>query len=133
MTLVDDQQIDCIVRIERRDKPVYLDIQIKARSHSAKHAGLFAGLKIDKPRENFIFVFFSEIANTYWIIPSKDLVGLASRNQKGLNQGKYSVTLASQRRNGEVVLNEKFNKWENDWSVLDVCASRILSRPSRNY
>lgn len=32
LTLVDDQQIDCILRLEREPYPVYVDIQIKARS-----------------------------------------------------------------------------------------------------
>lgn len=31
-TLVDDQQIDCVIRKEVSGNPVYLDIQIKARS-----------------------------------------------------------------------------------------------------
>ena len=32
MTLVDDQQIDCIIRQEKDGKLRYLDVQIKARS-----------------------------------------------------------------------------------------------------
>jgi predicted AAA+ superfamily ATPase len=32
LTLVDDQQIDCVVPQEIDGKPVYMDIQIKARS-----------------------------------------------------------------------------------------------------
>ena len=35
MTLVDDQQIDCIVRQEKNGKLRYLDLQIKARSADA--------------------------------------------------------------------------------------------------
>jgi len=125
MTLVDDQQIDCVVRIEKRRKPVYLDIQIKARSKSAKHIGLFAGMKIEHPRKNFVYVFFSEEANTYWLIPSKDLARLASRNKQGLNQGKYSVTLVSKRKNGEIVPNKSFDYWKNKWDILHDCAASL--------
>jgi hypothetical protein len=32
MTLVDDQQIDCLVHLEVDSHPVYIDVQIKARS-----------------------------------------------------------------------------------------------------
>jgi len=35
MTLVDDQQIDCVVRVEVNSHPVYIDVQIKARSADA--------------------------------------------------------------------------------------------------
>jgi hypothetical protein len=34
MTLVDDQQIDCVVRMEVDSHLVYIDVQIKARSLS---------------------------------------------------------------------------------------------------
>ena len=44
MTLVDDQQIDCVVRAEVDSRPVYIDVQIKARSADAKQAGTFAAL-----------------------------------------------------------------------------------------
>jgi hypothetical protein len=57
LTLVDDQQIDCIVRIERNPYPVYIDIQIKARSKTAKNPGTFAAMEIKKPRPNFYFIF----------------------------------------------------------------------------
>ena len=42
MTLVDDQQIDCVVRIPGKP-PRYVDLQIKARSKNAKNAATFAG------------------------------------------------------------------------------------------
>jgi len=56
MTLVDDQQIDCVIRQENKGKLRYLDIQIKARSENAKNPGTFAALEIRKPRNNFIFI-----------------------------------------------------------------------------
>jgi hypothetical protein len=61
MTLVDDQQIDCVVRVEVDSHPVYVDVQIKARSAGAKQAGTFAALTVRDPRPNFMFVFYSEV------------------------------------------------------------------------
>ena len=65
MTLVDDQQIDCVIRQERNDGLRYLDIQIKARSKDAKQAATFAALTVRQPRPNFWFIFYSEAAETY--------------------------------------------------------------------
>lgn len=55
LTLVDDQQIDCVVRKEVSGEPVYMDIQIKARSKQCnpKNAGRFAALEVRNPRPNF--------------------------------------------------------------------------------
>ncbi len=70
LPLVDDQGIDCVVRIEKENELHYWDIQIKARSTEIKaaNAGLFAALTIPKPRENYIFIFYAEQVNTYWVI-----------------------------------------------------------------
>ena len=65
MTLVDDQQIDCIVRLDREPAPIYVALQIKARSKRAKNPGTFAAMEIRKPRPNFFFIFYSEAANEY--------------------------------------------------------------------
>ena len=76
MTLVDDQQIDCIIRQEIEGHLRYLDIQIKARSKdcSIDNAGRFAAMEIRSPHENFYYIFYSEQANTYWIVPSTSQV-----------------------------------------------------------
>lgn len=103
-TLVDDQGIDCIIRKSNNSKPCYVDLQIKARSKNIKNPTLFAGMKIEEPRENYVFLFFSEKEGTFWIIPSKDLVNVASRNEKGKNKGKYSINLS----------NEKFKDYEGE-------------------
>jgi hypothetical protein len=83
MTLIDDQQIDYIIRQEQKSKLRYLDVQIKARSNNVKHAGTFAVLTVRNPRSNYLFIFFSEVINTYWIIPSIDLVKLDNINKGG--------------------------------------------------
>ena len=50
MTLVDDQQIDCVIRRGDHD---YVDLQIKARSNNCqpKDAGRFAAMEIPRPRQ----------------------------------------------------------------------------------
>ena len=56
MTLVDDQQIDCVIRLPS-SPPSYIDLQIKARSKNAQNAATFAAMEIREPRENFLFLF----------------------------------------------------------------------------
>ena len=67
LTLVDDQQIDCVVRKEIKGVPLYLDIQIKARSKDCnpKNAGRFAALEVRNPRPNFFFIFFPPVREFY--------------------------------------------------------------------
>lgn len=82
LTLVDDQQIDCIIRQEKSGQLWYLDIQIKARSNDAHNGGLFAALEIRQPREHFYFIFYSEQAHTYWVIPSLRIGQRSQAEQK---------------------------------------------------
>jgi hypothetical protein len=122
MTLVDDQQIDCIIRQEKGNKLRYIDIQIKARSVNAKYGATFAAMTIRDPRPNYWFIFYSEFLNIYWIIPSKDLVRLANVNKggidaKGKNKGKYTITFATKTKNGWKP-RPKFRKYENAFDDL---------------
>lgn len=100
MTLVDDQQIDCVVRIERDGRLRYLDVQIKARSKDAVQASTFAAMEVRNPRDNFFFIFYSEAADTYWIMPSKQLVKVANRNKAGENAGKYRIVFCNKNKAG---------------------------------
>ena len=120
MTLVDDQQIDCVVRLEKDRSLRYLDIQIKARSKEAKHAGTFAAMFVHKPRPDFWFIFYSEIMDTYWIIPSLDLVKFASVNKGGTtgkNTGKLTIVLANKIKSGWKP-RPKFSKYVNNFEQL---------------
>lgn len=47
ITLVDDQQIDCIVRHDADPHVTVVELQIKARSQTAIHYTKFDGLKCD--------------------------------------------------------------------------------------
>jgi len=89
MTLVDDQGIDCIIRV---DEKTYIDIQIKARSKTAKQWNFFAGMKIE-PNDNYFFIFYLEKNDTFWVIPSDDIVKYAITNKNGKNAGAHSITI----------------------------------------
>lgn len=119
MTLVDDQQIDCIVRLNNDGQPKYLDIQIKARSMDCLpgNAGLFPLLDIPQPRFNYYFIFFSDQAKTTWVIPSMDLVRLARSNKSGKNIGKYSINLCNHYSTG-VKPRPKFREYEFAFDLL---------------
>ena len=122
MTLVDDQQIDCVIRQEKGGELRYLDVQIKARSLDAKHGATFAAMIVHQPRKNFWFIFYSEIADTYWIMPSLDLVQLANVNKggkskKGKNKGKYTIKLANKNKSGWKP-RPKFSEYENAFDSL---------------
>ena len=118
MTLVDDQQIDCVIRQEKEGRLRYLDIQIKARSMDAKNAAMFSAMEIRQPRQNFYFIFYSEQANTYWIIPSLELIKEARQNKEGQNRGRYSINFCNISNNG-VKRRPRFRKYENAFHLLE--------------
>ena len=119
MTLVDDQQIDCIIRLEGQ-RPKYIDIQIKARSKGAKNPGTFSAMEIREPRPDFFFIFYSEAAKTYWIMPSLDIVEKANIGKSGQNEGKYRLVLTNTHRDGTVVPRPKWKLYESAFDLLRV-------------
>jgi hypothetical protein len=118
-TLVDDQQIDCIVRFDRDPYPVYVDIQIKARSKKAKNPGTFAAMEIRRPRPNFYFIFYSEAANQYWIMPSLEVAKLATRNKSGKAIGRYRIVFTNTNVKGEVRPRLKWEVWRNKFELIE--------------
>lgn len=107
MTLVDDQGIDCIIRL---DESRYIDVQIKARSNEAKHGTRFAGIKIEQ-RNNYFFIFYTQQNDTTWVIPSVELATIAYRIPGGENEGKYSIDLSYKADNLKV---EHLAKYKGD-------------------
>ena len=107
LTLVDDQGIDCVVRLNENK---YLDIQIKARSKSAKHGHTFAAMTFI-PRSNLFFIFYTEKDNTFWTIPSKDLAPFCKPNKSGKNEGKRTFILPK-KDTGEKA--ERFDRYKNE-------------------
>ena len=119
LTLVDDQQIDCIVRLEREPYPIYVDVQIKARSKNAKNAGTFAAMEIRKPRPNFYFIFYSEAADQYWVMPSLEVAKLANRGKSGKAIGRYRIVFTNTNVRGEVRARPKWEAWRNGFDKIE--------------
>lgn len=118
LTMVDDQQIDCIIRLDR-EPPVYVDIQIKARSAKAKNPGTFAAMEIRKARPNFFFVFYSEAANCYWIMPSLDVVKKSTRNKTGKSAGRYRIVFTNTNVKDVVRPRPKWASYQNRFDLLE--------------
>jgi hypothetical protein len=120
MTLVDDQQIDCIIRQEKNGGLRYIDIQIKARSRLCvqKDGGFFSAMEVRRPRENFFFIFYSEHSNTHWIVPSMELVAEALQNKTGKNAGRYSIKFCN-LTNAGLKPRPRFAKYENAFHLLE--------------
>ncbi len=107
MTLVDDQGIDCIIRI---DDTTYIDIQIKARSKIAKQWNFFAAMTIE-PKDNYFFIFYMEKNDTLWVMPSKEVVKYSVTNKNGKNKGKHSLTLPKSETTQKAL---NFVKYKNE-------------------
>jgi hypothetical protein len=103
---------------EKNGKTRYLDIQIKARSQDAKNAGTFAVLDIPNPRKDYYYIFYSEAVETYWIVPSLELVREANRNKTGKNAGKYSIRFCN-RSTGGPRTRPRFDKYKNAFNLLN--------------
>ena len=129
VTLVDDRQIDCIIRFDDELSPRYLDVQVKARSKmcAVRNAATFSGMGI-RSRPNLFFVFYSEHAGCHWVIPSTDLVRLASRNKSGKHKGKYNITLTSCRK-GQVCSLPRFQAYVNAFVRLEEATSDSVTKP----
>lgn len=114
--LVDDMGIDCIVRINSKR---YVDIQIKARSNKTKtlrQRAYFPQIAIVEPRENYLFMLYSEYLDSYWIIPSLDIIEMAfignchvSKMKTGKNIDSYSISIVNS--NGDPY--PLFDKYKN--------------------
>ncbi|MBE7551280.1 MAG: hypothetical protein HS126_09435 [Anaerolineales bacterium] len=107
LTLVDDQGIDCVIRLDHQR---YLDIQIKARSQSAQEWNRFAALSFEI-RDNFFFIFYLEKNNTYWVIPSRELVDLCFVNRSGVNAGRMTLILPKLDSTDKA---SKFERYKNN-------------------
>ena len=80
--------------------------------------GFFPAMHIRNPRENFFFIFYSEHANTYWIVPSLELVEEANQNKAGANAGKYSIKFCNVTKAG-LKPRPRFKKYENAFHLLE--------------
>ena len=51
-------------------------------------------------KREFFFIFYSELIDTYWVIPSLDLIKEANQNKTGANKGKYSIVFVNITKTG---------------------------------
>ena len=109
-TLVDDKGIDCVVRLSSTK---YLDIQIKARSKRTKYATQFSAMTV-APRPNYVFIFYTAVNDTFWVIPSQDVVRLGHRNKRGKNVGKYTLILPKSTDKP----SKKYDRYKNNFGIL---------------
>lgn len=116
--LVDDRQIDCVIRRGHND---YVELQIKGSTKDSqrKQAGVIT-FRLENPSPNYFFAFYVEHIDTYWIIPSIELSGLASPNEKGKNTGGYTVPLTKYSKpKDKVSANSDYSKYENNFDLLN--------------
>jgi len=114
LTLVDDKGIDCIIR---KNENCYIDMQIKARSKEAKQWNQFSAMSFT-PRKNYFFIFYTEKNNSFWIIPSCEVVKLGSVNKSGKNAGTISLILPKRLSGSKFNLFQKY-KDENGFKLLE--------------
>lgn len=107
MTLVDDQGIDCVIRLDNKR---YIDVQIKARSKIAKQWNFFAAMSF-KPRKNLYFIFYTEKNDTHWTIPSIRVKALSFTNKTGKNKEKMSLNLPKLESGDKA---NRYNQFKND-------------------
>ena len=106
-TLVDDQGIDCIIRLDEKH---YIDIQIKARSRKAKQWNFFAAMTIE-PRDNYYFIFYLERNDTFWVMPSSKVIEFAVTLRTGKHAEKHSLTIP---KSDDTPKGQKFAVFKDD-------------------
>lgn len=52
-------------------------------------------MEIRKPRPNLFFIFYSEAANHYWVMPSLEVVKLANKGKSGKAKGRYRIVFTN--------------------------------------
>jgi hypothetical protein len=115
------------VRVEVAGHPICIDVQIKARSATAKNHGTFSAMEVRNPRPNFMYVFYSEAADSYWVMPSLDLIREANCNKGGTNLGKYSIIFTNASAESQPRPRPRFERWRNHLESFEVMAAELSS------
>jgi hypothetical protein len=113
LTLVDDQGIDCVIKINEN---LYLDIQIKTRSKIAKNSNHFGPYDIN-PWENYFYILYMEETNNYFVLPTYILIDIFRDNKSGKNIGKFSLKIPKTNKSSKHEILEKY-KNENGFNIL---------------
>ncbi len=72
-----------------------------------------------------MFVFYSEAADAYWIMPSADLVSEATCNKEGKHAGKYTIVFTNGHSDGRAHPRPRFDAWRGNWSAFDAMAHSL--------
>ncbi|HEY0828669.1 MAG TPA: hypothetical protein VGE40_11275 [Bacilli bacterium] len=112
LTLVDDKAIDCVIRLNNQQ---YVDVQIKARNQDGINWNKFGPLSIE-PRQNYIYIFYTEFNKIYWVIPSIELVTLCSDGKTGKHQGKMALRLPRIDIGDKA---EQYKRYRNNFSLIE--------------
>jgi hypothetical protein len=108
LPLVDDDAIDAVVK---RPDGSFVEVQIKARSHTVKlgDGALFAAIT-HEPRRNYYFLLYSERHDTMWLLSSEEFITESVQNKTGINAGKCSLWLNGTRMNKETGVRAEYIK-----------------------
>lgn len=115
LTLVDDQQVDCVIREKLARSwpptrwPRCLDVQIKARSKAAKLPARFGPIDFSKCRPNWYFILHSERLHATWVFPSLQLRELFNR---GRSFGSHTIDL-HRMRHGKPIAKDEYDKFRD--------------------
>jgi hypothetical protein len=71
-----------------------------------------------------MFVFYSEAAGTYWVMPSLDLVKEATCNKEGINAGNTRWCLPI-REKMEDLIHPRFDTWRDNWDAFGAMARKL--------
>lgn len=75
-------------------------------------------MEIRNPRENFYFIFYAELIDTYWIFPLLELIELANVVKSGKNEGNFRIVLVNYNISGWKP-RPKFKPYLNAFEILD--------------
>jgi hypothetical protein len=84
-------------------------------------------MDIRNPRRNFMFVFYSEAADSYWVMPSLELIREATSSKGGINVGKHRIVFTNTRTDGFAYPRPRFNSWKDNWDAFRVMAGELAS------
>lgn len=124
LPLVDDDAIDAVVK---RPDGSFVEVQIKARSHTVKlgDGALFAAITHEL-RANYFFLLYSERHETMFLLSSSEFIAEAVQNRTGANAGKRSLWLNGTRRNRATGEREEYIK-ERYMKYVTKDFSRLLA------
>ena len=108
LPLVDDDAIDAVIK---RADGSFVEVQIKARSSTAKlgDGALFAAITHES-RNNYFFLFYSERHDTMWLMTSEEFIAEAVQNKTGMNVGKRSLWMNGTRADKQTKVRAEYIK-----------------------